>query len=101
MKSGHRLEDVQGFDPEALETLRRELSVTTAEEFLDLSNRYKEEMARLLGVESRAVDRYAGAAASAVGADTAAAILEPPADPYPYRTGHDAPTSPGRTFWED
>ena len=42
MKSGHRLEDVQGFDPEALETLRRELSVTTAEEFLDLSNRYKE-----------------------------------------------------------
>ena len=100
MKSGHRLDDIQDFEPETLETLRRELSVTTAEEFLDLSSRYKDEMARLLGVEPRAVDRYASAAATAVGADTAATILEPPADPYPYRTGHDAPTSAGGTFWE-
>jgi hypothetical protein len=95
MKQGYPLREISGFDTRVLSTLRDHLSVTTAEEFLHAAATYPDAIAGLLSTDRVVVARYAEAAAAALGHDEADAILNPPAVPYAFRTGHDAPPSSG------
>jgi hypothetical protein len=96
-KTGHQLRDVEGFPREALEKLRDELSVTTAEEFVDLSGRFPEEVRGLLGADEK---QLAVLRDCAIGAAPDAEELsqEPAPDDYPFATGHDAPPKGHDTF---
>jgi hypothetical protein len=97
MKQGYPLRAVDGFDSKTLATLRDELSVTTAEEFLHAATAYPHQVAKLLETDPSIVSGYAEAAAAALG-DEAEEILNPQTVAYNYRTGHDAPA--GATFWQ-
>ena len=99
MKQGYPLRAIDGFDSKTLATLRDELSVTTAEEFLHAATAYPDHVARLLTIDRGSVSEFAEAAAAALGPDEAEEILNPREVAYPYRTGQEAPRS-GATFWQ-
>ena len=52
-----------------VEILKVERSVSSAEEFLHFSSRYRDEVAQLLSIAPQTVDRLAEAAASAIDDD--------------------------------
>jgi hypothetical protein len=99
-KPGIALDGIDAFSDDAVARLRDQLSVTTAEEFVDLAQRYPDSIARVLGVDRPAVDDLTRAASAAAPmADEPAAGSEPaPADDYPFATGLDAPPEGHETF---
>jgi hypothetical protein len=96
-KLGHPLREIDAFPKEHLEKLRDDLSVTTAEEFIDLARRYPDTLRTVLGTDD---DQLASLRESAAAAAPEAEQLsqEPPPDGYPFRTGHDAPPEGKETF---
>lgn len=91
-KLGHSLRTLQNIEPGLISTLRDELSVSTAEEFLHFVRLYPRELESLLHVDRPEIDRIAREAESLLGPIEVATPADEPADDYPYRTGHDAPT---------
>jgi hypothetical protein len=91
-KLGHSLRTLRNIDPDLVSTLRDELSVSTAEEFLHFVRLYPRELENLLHVDRPEIDRIAREAKSLLEPTELAALTGEPADDYPYRTGHDAPT---------
>jgi len=65
-----------------VEILINELSVSTAEEFLNFSSRYSDEAAQLLDVAPETVDRFAEAPAPAIDDDEVAPISTGPMSDY-------------------
>lgn len=96
--NGHPLTAVEGFPRELVSRLREELSVSTAEEFVDLSTRQRELVARLLNVTAPRLDDLCSRAASVVDAAALEGILHPAPSDYSYATGLDAPED-GDTFY--
>jgi hypothetical protein len=107
-KPGLALSDIDGFPTRAVKRLRTQLSVTTADEFLDLWKRFRSSLDSVLDVDATEAERLAGVVARAQAAFTAspdkraAAEAEPAggAGAYPYRTGLDAPPE-GREVFDD
>lgn len=95
---GHPLIAVEGFPRDIVSRLRDELSVSTAEEFVDLSTRQRELIARLLEVSGSRLDELCSRAASVVDAAELNEILHPRTRDYSYATGLDAPAE-GDTFY--
>lgn len=95
---GHPLKAVEGFPRELVSRLRDELSVSTAEEFVDVSIRQRDLIARLLNVSTPQLDDLYARAASVVDAGELAEILRPTQSDYAYATGLDAPEE-GDTFY--
>lgn len=98
-KPGHPLRSISGFPEPWLDPLRDELSVTTAEEFLDLATRLGPRVADLLKASPDALSeavRLVETAAPAA-AHTAKAAT-PPAERF--KTGHDRPP-PGHETFQD
>lgn len=95
---GHPLSAVDGFPVDLIAQLRDELSVSTAEEFVDLSTRQRELVARLLHVSGSRLDELCSRAASVVDAAELQDILHPAPRDYSYATGLDAPAE-GDTFF--
>ncbi len=91
-KLGHFLRTLLNIDPNLISTLRDELSVSTAEEFLHFVRLYPRELENLLHVGRPEIDRIAREAESLLEPLELAALAGEPAVDYPYRTGHDAPT---------
>jgi hypothetical protein len=94
MKQGHPLKAIEGFGPDVIRTLRDELSVTTAEEFLHFFNTQPDGLAQLLSTSAPALTRFAQTAASALDPAVVDSVLRPAPVDYPFRTGLDAPAGP-------
>jgi hypothetical protein len=96
-KLGHPLRDVEGFPPDMVDRLRDQLSVTTAEEFVDLARRFPAAVQGVLGADEK---QLADLRKCAVGAapDSEALSEAPAPDDYPFATGHDAPPEGHDTF---
>ncbi len=90
-KPGHSLRTLRNIDPHLVSTLRDELSVSTAEEFLHFVRLYPRELENLLHVGPAEIDRVAREAESLLEPVEPVALASEPEDAYPYRTGHDAP----------
>ena len=84
------LADIEGFPPSTVDLLRDELSVTTAEEFVDLARRMAPQLRSLLAVDEAGLD-HLRVLAQAV-AD------EVPATKGEFRTGMDPPTGGRDTY---
>jgi hypothetical protein len=82
-KPGVALADVEGFPPSAVERLRDEASVTTAEEFADLARRMGPSLQALLDADDEEFARLR-ALAEAVAPDVGG-------EPGEFRTGMDPP----------
>lgn len=95
---GHLLRNVEGFPGELASRLRDELSVSTAEEFVEMSTRQRELITRLLNVSGSHLDELCSRAASVIDAAELKAILHPASRDYSYATGLDAPAE-GDTFY--
>jgi hypothetical protein len=96
-KIGHPLRDIEGFPLDAADKLRDMLSVTTAEEFVDLARRYPAAVQSVLGADDKQLAELRDRAGSA--APLAETLSEePPPDDYPFATGHDAPPEGHDTF---
>jgi hypothetical protein len=95
---GHPLIAVDGFPSDLVSRLRDELSVSTAEEFVDVSTRQRPLIARLLNVSESRLDDLSSRAASVVDAAELNEILHPAPRDYSYATGLDAPAE-GDTFY--
>jgi hypothetical protein len=98
-KVGQPLNEIAEFSDDDVARLRDQLSVTTADEFVDLARRFPDSIAEVLGVARRKVGHLRRAAAAvAPEADELAARGGAAADGYPYLTGHDAPPEGHDTF---
>ena len=97
-KPGHPLRALTHLAPDLLSTLRDELSVTTAEEFLGLVRQHPRELENLLHLEPASLARIAREAESLLEPRELAVLTEKSADDYPYRTGHDAPVEEELSF---
>ena len=82
-KPGVALADVEGFPPSAVDRLRDEASVTTAEEFVDLARRLGPSLQALLDADDEEFARLR-ALAEGVAGDVSS-------EPAEYRTGMDPP----------
>jgi hypothetical protein len=91
-KQGVALADVEGFPGSAADLLRDELSVTTAEEFVDLSQRMGPALQALLEMDDAGFARLRGLA------EAAATATEAPAQPGEFRTGMDPPPEGRDTY---
>ncbi|HYI10957.1 MAG TPA: hypothetical protein VEK57_18010 [Thermoanaerobaculia bacterium] len=99
MPHGYPLDAVSEFPREYASKLREELSVRTAEQFVDLSTHHRDQIARLLEIEPRQLDELCSRAASVIDASDLEDILHPAIPAYSYTTGHDAPVD-GETFYK-
>ena len=95
-KTGHPLRDIEGFSADLVARLRDELSVTTAEEFVDLERRYPEAIQTVVDAGPRTVRRLRHAAS--VAAPEAEQLSSEAAPDYPFATGQDAPPEGRQTF---
>lgn len=96
-KTGHPLRDIDGFPADVVDKLRDQLSVTTAEEFVDLARRFPDSVRGVLGTdEKQLADLRERAVSAAPLAETLSE--EAPPDDYPFATGHDAPPEGHDTF---
>jgi hypothetical protein len=86
------LADVEGFPASTVDRLRDELSVTTAEEFVDLAQRMAPALQALLEVDDAGFARLRDLAEAAA---TAPATVAEPGD---FRTGMDPPPGGRDTF---
>jgi len=100
MKPGHSLREIETFTPEVIERLRDELSVTTAEEFVDLGSRMEGRLRSLLGIEDGRFQQLYQAAAASLSSRERREVTEPRRGHYPFATGHDAPVD-GDTFYDE
>ena len=91
-KTGATLADIEGFPPPAVELLRDELSVTTAEEFVDLARRMAPQLRSLLAVDEAGLDHLC------VHAQTVADAV--PTTNREFRTGVDPPPGGRDTYQE-
>jgi hypothetical protein len=98
MQRGHKLDTVEGFSPDLISTLREELSVNTAEQFVDLTSHHREAIRSLLNVDAPRLDDLFGRAASVIADSELREILQPTVDEYPFATGHDSPVD-AETFY--
>jgi hypothetical protein len=98
MQRDHKLDTVEGFAPDVVTKLREELSVNTAEQFVDLASHHREAIRNLLDVDSNHLDDLLGHAASVIPHTELREILQPVADDYPFATGHDSPVD-AETFY--
>ena len=94
-KAGHRLSDIGPFPQDGLARLRDELSVTTAEEFLDLAARFPAGICRTLAIRDDALAGLVRIVATAVPTAIPPATLTPV---RPFATGHDRPPAGHETF---
>jgi hypothetical protein len=90
-KIGHPLSEIAEIPERFLSTLREELSVTTVEEFLDLASRYPSDLQQLLDADDTEWSQLIDVSRAALSRTELDDVLHPPADDYPYMTGHDAP----------
>jgi hypothetical protein len=97
--NGHPLTGVDGFPGDLASRLRDELSVSTAEQFVDVSTRQHDLIARMLNVSGARLDELCSRAASVVDASELHEILHPVQSDYAYATGLDAPAE-GDTFYK-
>jgi hypothetical protein len=95
---GHPLAAIEGFPHEVAARLRDELSVATAEEFVDVATRQRDLIARMLDLSGPRLDELRSRAAAVVDAGELAEILRPANRGYTYATGLDAPAD-GDTFY--
>lgn len=100
MKPGHSLREIDTFTPEVIERLRDELSVTTAEEFVDLGSRMEGRLRSLLGIGDGRFQELFEAAAASLSRRQLHEVVQPRRGHYPFATGHDAPVD-GDTFYEE
>jgi hypothetical protein len=91
-KQGVALADVENFPASAAELLRDELSVTTAEEFVDLSQRMAPALQALLEVDDAGFARLRDLAEAAAPATAIAA------EAGDFRTGMDPPPEGRDTY---
>jgi hypothetical protein len=93
-KQGVALTDIEGFPASCVDRLRDEMSVTTAEEFVDLAQRMAPALQALLEVDDASFGWLRGLAQSA------ATATEPaePAEPREFRTGMDPPPEGRDTY---
>jgi hypothetical protein len=89
-KQGVALADVGGFPPAIVDRLRDEVSVTTAEEFVDLVRRMAGSLQSLLELDDAAFARLRARAEAA-----AAEVAAMPGD---FRTGMDSPPEGRDTY---
>lgn len=98
-KKPQSLADIPAFPADAAQRLRSELSVSTAEQFLDLSSRYGESVQKVLGVDESTLAELQRTVTAAVPKKVAReATKKPRASKYPFRTGQDAPPPGEETF---
>lgn len=95
MKWGHSLNEIAEFSPEISTKLRDDLSITKAEQFVDLATTHERELRRLLRLDPPELCRLVGAAAQAVAEDDLEAITTRKRDDYSFSTGHDSPANGG------
>jgi hypothetical protein len=90
-KIGHPLSEIAEIPERFSSTLREELSVTTVEEFLDLALRYPSDLQQLLDVDDTEWSQLIDVSRATLSRPEFDDVLRPPADDYPFMTGHDAP----------
>lgn len=100
MKTGHSLREIDRFPRDLLDRLRDELSVTTAEEFVDLGHRLPEQLRSALQVGDELFRDLYAAAFGALSPQQRREIMAPKRESYPFATGHDAPVE-GETFHDE
>jgi hypothetical protein len=100
MKPGHSLREIDRFPVEVTDRLRDELSVTTAEEFVDLGNRMRGRLRSVLQLDDRLLRELLEAATDTLSPQQRREVLEPRRGHYPFATGHDAPVD-GETFYDE
>ena len=98
MKWGHSLTEIAEFRPEISTKLRDHLSITKAEQFVDLATTHERELGSLLRLDLPELRRLVRAAAQAVAADDLETITTAERGAYPFSTGHESPVD-GETFY--
>jgi hypothetical protein len=99
VKPGEPLAVVPGFPTKLAAQLRDQLSVTTAEEFVDLAHRHSELLASALSINPQELEELLSRAAQAIPPEVRDEIMH--ADPldHSFSTGHDPPPQGRDTFF--
>jgi hypothetical protein len=97
-KNGVQIAEVRGFPPPLAERLRDELSVTTAEEFVDLAHRMATSMQSLLGLNESQFTKLRVLVEEAAPEEADSPTSS--TSEYRFRTGLEPPP-PGQETFED
>lgn len=90
-KAGHPLSEIEEVPARLATTLREDLSVTTAEEFLGLAMRYASNLQGLLDLDSEGFLKLVDHVRGALSPTEVDELCQETSPEYPYMTGHDAP----------
>lgn len=90
-RQGYLLSKIPLFPPGVYALLRDQVSVTTAEQLLDLAGRKPQLLQQAIGTDQTGLDRLVMLARSVLSASEVREIESPERIDYPFRTGHDLP----------
>jgi hypothetical protein len=99
MKQGHPLAQISAFSAEVLSKLRSELSVTTAEEFVDLSHRLPTAIKAALAIDHARFETLVEASRAVLSKDELGEIEQPPGNLRILSTGFEPPSN-GETYYK-
>jgi hypothetical protein len=90
-KAGVPLHVLPGFTEAIAARLRDQLSVSTADEFVDLATRFPDSVRNVAGVGEHDWEQLVQTAATHVSTDLHEEILKREGGTYPFKTGFDPP----------
>jgi hypothetical protein len=93
MKQGHPLAQISAFSSEILYKLQSELSVTTAEEFVDLSHRLPTAIEVALAIDHARFERLVAASRAVLSKEELREIEQPPENLRILSTGFEPPSN--------
>jgi hypothetical protein len=94
-KPGVPLHVLPGFTDAIASRLRDHLSVSTADEFVDLATRFPEQVRQVADVSNDEWHRLVEVATTHVSPETLEEIVNPKTSDYPFKTGFDVPDDQG------
>ena len=98
-KQGHSLRTIPEFTDSIIETLRDQLSVSTAEEFVQFASRYPADVSKMIEVDLHGLEELYHSALEVLSPEERELFTKPAESQYPFATGHDAPVE-ADTFYK-